>query len=252
MTNMSETHKAHKNGYIADQRDFFDSLITKDWDTYINSEWDRARQLEVSSILDLIPSPAAVLDMGCGCGYHDLTLAQHDGIVKIVGIDNSPKSIETANKEYPHSKIERAVADIFDNKDIINRFGQFDLVSSFQVIEHLNEPAAFIDSCASCALSGGFVSIVTPNVLCLRNRIRRFRGLPLQLVDPLHFMEYSISQLEELGHQAGLSCIGSFAHMINLAPLDFCRSKGIKIIDQFVNKLLPGLVNVIGIVFIKP
>ncbi len=249
---MSETHKAHKDGYIEDQRYFFDSLITKDWETYINPEWDRARQLEVSSILALIPPPKTVLDMGCGCGYHDLVLAQQEDVVKVIGIDYSPKSVETANRAYAHFKIQRAVENIFSHEDIIDRFGRFDLVSSFQVVEHLTNPAAFINSCAACTLSGGHVSIVTPNALRLRNRIRRLRALPAEIGDPLHFTEYSLIQLEELGHQAGLRSIGSFGHTINMTPLDFLRDKGVQGIDRLIDKLLPGLANVIGIVFIKP
>ena len=63
---------------------------------------------------------------------------QIDGIEKVVGIDYSEKSIETAEREYPHPLIERYVSDFLKDKEFILDKGPFDLVVSFQVIEHLH------------------------------------------------------------------------------------------------------------------
>lgn len=247
---MSKTHKAHGNkGFIEDQRQFFDQLITQDWDTYINPLWDQTRQIEVQEILKLVPAPKRVLDVGCGCGYHDLIFAESTTVEHVLGIDYSSKSIEQAQHHYPHLKVKRCMADIFEHEKFINQFGRFDLVTSFQVIEHLKNGQTFLEACANCAASKGYIAVVTPNRDRLKNRIGKLLGRKPTLIDPLHFVEYSIKDLLELGRQVGLNYIGCFGHSIDLS------FKGIHLLKTSslaieLGRLIPSSWSqVIGVVF---
>jgi SAM-dependent methyltransferase len=182
--------------FVEDQRAFFDRLITDDWDTYVSPEWDAVRRKEVRTILDHTDAKR-VLDIGCGCGFHDVEFASAPGVVEVVGIDYSEKSVETAEREYPHPRVRRTVADAFTFRD-----EPFDLVVSFQVIEHLTDPRAFLETCAKNAAIGGTVAVVTPNRLRLDNRWQTLRRRPALLIDPQHYREYAPSELRDIA--AGL------------------------------------------------
>jgi 2-polyprenyl-3-methyl-5-hydroxy-6-metoxy-1,4-benzoquinol methylase len=252
---MSKTHLQHGNtGFIDDQREFFDRLITQDWDTYHDATWDRMRQFEVRQIMRLVPTPRRVLNVACGCGYQDREFAQWSAVEAVVVIDNSVKSIKQANLHYPHPKVKRLVVDIFDYNALVNELGRFDLVVSFQVLEHLTKPREFLRACASLARDGGYVAVVTPNRLRLLNRLLALCGRQPQLVDPLHFAEYSVAELIHMAH--GL-CAGSvtlrfrarFGYDISLAL------KGKTLIgpetpfNRALTGVFPGLANIIGVIF---
>jgi SAM-dependent methyltransferase len=197
--------------FLDDQRQFFDELITEEWDTYQSADWDRRRRFEIDCLFERV-QPSRILDVGCGCGFHDLVMADKSGVEQVIGIDYSQKSIETANRVYPHLRVNRFVSDINE----MGRFGGFDLVVSFQVIEHLSDPTGFLKSCASHATPGGAVAMVTPNRLRLSNRIRVLGGGRPKLGDPQHFREYIAEELAALGREAGLSYAGHFGYGLTL------------------------------------
>ena len=72
------------------------------------------------------------LDLGCGEGYGSNYLA--DFADKVVAVDYNPDAIEYAKKKYHRSNLEFVALNIKD----LNKSGlSADLVTSFQVIEHL-------------------------------------------------------------------------------------------------------------------
>jgi 2-polyprenyl-3-methyl-5-hydroxy-6-metoxy-1,4-benzoquinol methylase len=175
--------------YQADQREFFDRLITEDFDTYADPAWDRRRRLEVDRLFRHV-SPRRILDVGCGVGFHDREMAERPGVVEVVGIDYSDRSVETAEREFPHANVSRRMADIFEMED-----GDFDLCVSFQVIEHVNDARRFLAACRRQVRSGGWVAVVTPNRLRSDNRLARLRRKPLLLIDPQHFREFTPAEM---------------------------------------------------------
>ena len=253
-SDLSKTHEEHgisREGYIEDQRKFFDSLVSKDWEDYINEDWDRARQEEVDQILSRAPSVERVLDLGCGCGYHDLLFAKKERIRKIVAVDYSEKSIEKAESEYPHAKIERHVVDFLRDKEFILSRGPFDLVACFQVIEHLTRPDELVAVSALFAKVGGHVAIVTPNEKRLQNRWLRMTGKPVEMVDPLHFREYGIPELRQLGQKWGLKAVSYFGRDFHLShgSRGIITSKGM--LGSWVASMVPTFCDVIGVIFRK-
>jgi 2-polyprenyl-3-methyl-5-hydroxy-6-metoxy-1,4-benzoquinol methylase len=177
---------------MADQREFFDHLVTEDWSTYQSAEWDETRRREVAAVLSRVPA-RRVLDVGCGCGFHDVEIASWPGVEDVVGIDYSPRSVEAAEREFPHPRVRRSVADIFAFRE-----EPFDLVVSFQVIEHLTSPLQFLEACLRNARPGGVIAVVTPNAGRLDNRLRRLFGRAPELLDPQHYREYTPRGLRAL------------------------------------------------------
>jgi len=231
--------------FVADQREFFDRLITEDWDTYLDSGWDTVRAYEVDLLFAHV-SAARILDVGCGCGYHDLLMAQRPGVIEVVGIDYSSKSIEAAERAYPHPCVARRAADIHTLP-----LGGFDLAVSFQVIEHTPDPVRFLAVCADQVRPGGWVAVVTPNGRRLGNRLRGLVGLPPRWLDPQHFREYTTAEIETFGRAVGLQPAARFGYGLHprvpgtgrtLLPLTVALRLGTR---------CPALAHCFGVVFRK-
>jgi len=238
-----ETHPV----FLEDQRAFFDQLISNEWESYLSPEWDRVRRFEVEHIFRLIGSPPRrIMDMGCGCGFHDLIMANQSGVEQVTGIDYSTKSIERANASYPHPKVSRWVGDVFSLPP-----GMADLVTSFHVIEHLQDANEFVRVCADQAAQGGFVAIATPNRRRLMNRLRRILGRPEQLSDPQHYREFTLLELRRMGEQAGLVFHGGFGHSINLYLPGIQGNALPRSVSFYAGTWLPELADVVCAVFKK-
>jgi SAM-dependent methyltransferase len=100
----------------------------------------------------------SILDLGCGTGYatHYLESA---GPTEMIGVDSSPASIEFARKNYPkHTFICQDVYD-FD----LQR--EFDIVMTFEVIEHVNDPQKLLNVAVKHLSGAGTLVLSTPNRL---------------------------------------------------------------------------------------
>ena len=206
---MTRTHQRYRE-YVEDQRRFFDELVTEDWDSYHDEAWDRARKAEVDAVFRRV-SPRTVLDIGCGVGFHDQYMASLPGVERVLAIDYSTQSIAAARRTYPHDRVTYRTADLFEMGS-----GDFDLVVSFHVIEHVNDPTAFLTRCAELAAVSGYVAVVTPNVRRLDNRLRVLLGRTPVLLDPQHFEEYAPQRMRELGSAVGLSHVATFGGPLQL------------------------------------
>lgn len=116
-----------------------------------------------------------VLDLGCGTGYGTAFLAAHHPAV--FGLDRVPP--ERRNRGAGHFL--RA-----DLRGIPLAPRSFELVASFQVIEHLEDPTPYLEAIASLVTETGTALITTPNVLMSDG------------VNPYHVHEYRAEELEAL------------------------------------------------------
>src|SRR6185436_4270583 len=101
----------------------------------------------------------SVLDAGCGEGYGAAMLAER--AARVVGMDR-PEAVAVArarhrglNLEYRAQNLER----LDEVQDV------FDLVVSFQVIEHVPDPVDFLRGLAGRVAPGGELIVTTPNRL---------------------------------------------------------------------------------------
>lgn len=243
---VTETHKKYAS-YLADQREFFDELVEEDRDYYFNApSWNFTRKVEAARLLKNV-RPARILDVGCGCGFHDIVLAEHDFVQNVVGIDYSPKSIQLAEQGFPHRKVHRETAEI----ESYCGPADFDMVVSFQVIEHHPNPREFIRHCKRLAKPGGWVAVVTPNRVRLDNIIRRTRGEPAALLDPQHLAEYSFEELCLFGRGAQLQPIDRFGHTLHADYLPWLSRLPLQHRCR-LGAILRPLAHVIGIIFKCP
>lgn len=130
---------------------------------------------------------ADVLDLGCGSGYGSAMLAE---VAKsVVGVDVSGAAVAYAREHY--GRANARFETIAPHGALPFRDGQFDLVTCFQVIEHVADPAAFVRELARVLKRGGTAIVATPD--------RATRLLPGQRPwNRWHLVEYSGVTLERL------------------------------------------------------
>ncbi len=201
-------HDRHKE-YMADQRQFFDELVTQNWN-YKDPKWDFFRQYEVAELFKRI-QPATILDIGCGVGFRNHQMAQYDFVKHIDAIDYSQVSIDKSKQDFADEKIHYQVADFENFPSEI----PYDLVVCFNLIEHLPDPLVYFEHAARLCRQGGHVAICTPNRNRSDNIAARLQGKETTMIDPMHFKEYSVADLQKIGKKFDLSNKGYFGHSIN-------------------------------------
>ena len=99
-----------------------------------------------------------VLDAACGSGYGSDILLK-SGAKKIVGIDNSSEAIEYCEKNYKNENLEFKKMDC--EKITLNT--DFDVVVSFETIEHLKNQDNFLSQIKNTLKNDGVFIVSTPN-----------------------------------------------------------------------------------------
>lgn len=85
----------------------------------------------------------SVLDMGTSTGYGAFILAKYGKTSRVIAVDIDKKTIKYAKLKYNHSNVKFLVEDIEKLKSIKNKL--IDVVTAFEVIEHLNKPSNFLE-----------------------------------------------------------------------------------------------------------
>jgi SAM-dependent methyltransferase len=128
-----------------------------------------------------------VLDAACGVGYGSSALAR--AAAHVVGADLDPEAIAYAREHYARDNVEFVVADLLDPPF---EDADFDVVVSFETIEHLGDPEAFVAHVARLLRSGGTFVVSTPRA-----------DVTTHAPDnPFHEIEFSRADFEHLlrGH----------------------------------------------------
>lgn len=99
-----------------------------------------------------------VLDIACGSGYGSKILAEAGGLV--TGMDISGEAIANAEKFFSHQNITYKVGS-GESLEFENEF--FDVVVSFETIEHLENPEKYLKELSRVIKKEGMVLISTPN-----------------------------------------------------------------------------------------
>jgi 2-polyprenyl-3-methyl-5-hydroxy-6-metoxy-1,4-benzoquinol methylase len=106
-----------------------------------------------------IGSGKRILEVGCSEGLGTLILAEFATLC--LGIDIDEAAIQIANETLAGEKLQFRHADILNNK-----FGDFDAVASFDVIEHIfpENEELFLNSITANLTQKGMFVVGTPNI----------------------------------------------------------------------------------------
>ncbi len=116
------------------------------------------------------------LDLGCGNGYGSAELSDAGG--RVVAVDRI-----TPDAQHRRDSLRYVRADL-TGLPVAAR--SFDLVVSFQVIEHLEDPTAYLEAISTSTRADGMALLTTPNIL------------QSDRVNPFHVHEYEANELRTL------------------------------------------------------
>jgi SAM-dependent methyltransferase len=126
-----------------------------------------------------------VLDVACGTGYGS-NLLKVAGASSVTGVDISSESIAYAKNNYQSSGINFIVGDAAD----LSIHRDFDIIVSFETIEHLENPDKFLSEISLSLSSGGIFIVSTP---------QREKGTVTDRpTNPFHHQEWSKNEFETL------------------------------------------------------
>lgn len=122
-----------------------------------------------------------VLDAGCGAGFGASELAR--AAAEVLAVDVSPDAIEYARERYTAANLrfEQADCGALPAPD-----GSYDLVTAFEVIEHLEDWRGFLIEARRVLAPGGQFIVSTPNKLYYAETRRRAGPNPFHV----HEFEY--------------------------------------------------------------
>jgi len=139
--------------------------------------YGRARERSHREFLSRIaPRPGRLLDVGCGLGFF-LAHAQAAGW-EVRGCDTSEAWVRTANE-----RVGAGSASLGEVADAIGPDERFDVITAWDVIEHVHDPLSFLMDLTSRLAPRGRVFLRTPNlnyvlpVYALRRRLGHDVGL---------------------------------------------------------------------------
>jgi SAM-dependent methyltransferase len=102
-------------------------------------------------------SDRRVLDVACGSGYGSSRLLKA-GAREVVGVDAAADVVEYATNRYGRDGIRFLTGDAHDPPVT----GPFDLIVSFETVEHLERPQLFLQSCRDLLAPNGVLLVSTP------------------------------------------------------------------------------------------
>ncbi len=143
----------------------------------------------------------SVLDLGCNTGYGTNILA--DSAESVIGVDVAERAINHAREKYGSKGIQFEVVD-----GVRIPFGDetFDVVTGFQLIEHLVEYDSFMAEVKRVLAPDGIVVFTTPNAL-----LRLDPGM--KPWNQFHVREFNPEELETVldGYFAEVEVLGLYA-----------------------------------------
>ncbi|KLU88625.1 hexaprenyldihydroxybenzoate methyltransferase [Magnaporthiopsis poae ATCC 64411] len=123
------------------------------------------------------------LDVGCGGGIFAESAARLPSVASITALDASAEVIAVAREHlsretptvqckltYLHTSVEALAADVVGDKSTsaeaaaaaaADEDGRFDVVTTFEVVEHVENPSAFLERCGALVRPGGWLVLST-------------------------------------------------------------------------------------------
>jgi 2-polyprenyl-3-methyl-5-hydroxy-6-metoxy-1,4-benzoquinol methylase len=153
--------------WSANSRLVQDMSLFKTQKEYYDQRWAReefANALQASRCAAILGAIASldlnkprILDLGCGSGWLSAILAQFG---PTAGIDLSDHAVREASKRYPW--IQFYAANVLEPTESL-QLGEFDIVVSQEVIEHVPDQIKYLKIAADFLKNGGFLILTTPN-----------------------------------------------------------------------------------------
>ena len=155
--------------------------------------------------LEYVPVGGCVADAACGVGYGSYIIASNNRANSIHGFDIDGGAIEYARLHYNHKNIIYHQVDLARSPFSENAFN---LMISFETIEHLKNAEAFLNSVFGALVSGGIFICSTPNE----------ETFPLlKMGNKYHYRHYTPSEFEDILKKSGFTIEDRFTQTDSLS-----------------------------------
>ena len=132
-----------------------------------------------------LASGKRILDVACGIGYGSKML-RNAGASEVLGVDRSEETVALAKRDFGVEGIVFHVG-LAEN---LSGFGKFDIVVSFETIEHIQKPEKFLEEVSRVLHKDGMLVISTP--------VRESGSLYTKPANPYHEREWSEDEFDSL------------------------------------------------------
>lgn len=149
--------------------------------------YEAAAHVARYALLRPICAGRRILDIACGEGYGSALLARW-GAREVVGADISTEAIEAAQLHFSHPEVRFLQGDAEQAATLLRDEPPFDLVVSFETVEHVADPTALLTGLRRLCAPGGTIVLSCPNDPA---------ALPPDAVNPYHLRTYTFEQFRE-------------------------------------------------------
>lgn len=146
------------------------------------------------NFLQKFSTPGKLLDVGCAVGFF-IDEARKNGW-QVQGLDVSSFAINYAQEHFHLDAIHGSLTD----QDLPE--ASYDMVTMWDVIEHVPSPTAYIEQAAKLLRPGGIISLATPDIGSLPAKITGKRWVGYKLSEE-HVYYFSVQTLTKMLNDAG-------------------------------------------------
>jgi len=139
-----------------------------------------------------------MLDVGCAMGF--FVDEAHKRGWQVEGLDVSKFAVEYVQERFGHTAYHGSLLDV----DLPQ--GAYDLVTMYDVIEHVPDPQGYMNAVGRLVKSGGIYELATPDVGSIPARMTGKRWIGYKLSDE-HVYYFSIKTLTQMLDNAGFDVV---------------------------------------------
>jgi len=180
------------------------AYVDAEYESGVYRDYVEARDMKLAHFQHRMQSMAPVLkrgrllDIGCSCGYF-MEVAASAGY-EVNGVEFSTVAIQAAQPAIRDRIIRGTLDDIPADQE-----GTFDVVTAFDLIEHVDGPEAFLRKAARMLTPGGSIAISTPDA---EHFLRYVMGARWPMLQPMqHLSIFSRKALALVLESAGFTDI---------------------------------------------
>jgi 2-polyprenyl-3-methyl-5-hydroxy-6-metoxy-1,4-benzoquinol methylase len=159
--------------------------------------------------------PGKLLDVGCATGFF-MDEARKLGWT-VEGLDVSSFGVDYAHEHFGLNTRHGTLTDLDFAAD------SYDMVTMWDVIEHVPDPTAYVKRAAELIRKGGLISLATPDVDSLPARLAGRRWVGFKLSEE-HVYYFSVQTLTRMLNDAGFEVI-NVRHVGKYVPLSLFRNR---------------------------
>jgi len=177
------------------------------FDTYFPFQYQMIQEVEF-----ILKPNTKILDVGCSTGHF---LAALKDKVKIrVGLELDKSAVEFINKNLDFKVYDQPIQDV----EIAE--GPFDVITSFQVLEHIENPLEFLQAIDKNLKPGGYLYLEVPNlndILLSIYKIKGFEDFYYREPHLSYFNEQSFKKLlDETGFKGEIGSVQRYNFLNHL------------------------------------